>query len=377
MISDLGISRSLYASAFSVGTLVSAAALVLLGRQIDRMGERFVMIVAIVGFAAGLALLSAATGPILLFIGFAITRTCGSGVLTLSARTLIPHWFVLRRGWAFSMLGLAGAISLALFPLLHIRTVDMLGWRGAWRLDAALLLVLLLPPVALLLRNRPADVGQLAVGAEPLADGAPILAAEDGMNVREALRTPSFWALIMASVSPTIVVTGLSFNQVAIFAERGLPSTLAASMYSVESVFQLAVTLMVGWLVDRSAVKFSIAAGQIVLIVAMVCLMFADGPALAFAYAALRGACAGFWMVAIDVAWPAYFGRKHLGSIRGIGFAFGVAGSALGPLPFGFAYDAFGAYMPAVAALLVLPVVAAIAVMLVPSPGPVLARAHR
>lgn len=368
MIGELDISRSLYSTAYSFGTLMSAGALVILGRQIDRWGEQKILILASLGFVVALLLLSAAQGPLWLFIGFALLRTCGSGVLTLSARTLIPHWFVRRRGWAFSIIGLASAASLALFPLLHSQTVQALGWRGAWRLDALILLVLLLPAVVFLVRNRPADVGYVVDRKDK--EDQPVVHDQDepGMTLREAMRTPWFWAIVGASVVPSLVVTGLAFNQVAIFSARGLPETLTATTFTVESIFQVAVTLGVGWFVDRYPVKYSLAGGQIALALAMVCLIFATGPALSYAYAALRGASSALWMISADVAWPLFYGRKHLGSIRGVGFSLGVTGAAIGPLPFGFAYDLFGNYSVAIAALLVLPVLATLAILLVKTP---------
>ena len=72
--------------------------------------------------------------------------------------------------------------------------------------------------------------------------------------------------------------------------------------------------------------------------------------------------------VAADVAWPVYFGRRHLGSIRSVGFAVGVFGAALGPLPFGLAYDFLGGYRPAILGLLILPVLATVAVLLARPP---------
>lgn len=95
----------------------------------------------------------------------------------------------------------------------------------------------------------------------------------------------------------------------------------------------------------------------------MLALLAADSPALALFYSAWRGASSGLWMVAAAVAWPAYFGRRHLGSIRSVGFAVGVVGAALGPLPLGLAYDYLGGYDAAIAGMLVLPVIAAIAVL--------------
>jgi hypothetical protein len=39
-----------------------------------------------------------------------------------------------------------------------------------------------------------------------------------------------------------------------------------------------------------------------------------------------------------------YFGRDHLGAIRGASFVFGIAGAAVGPLPFAASADWTGDY---------------------------------
>jgi len=54
-----------------------------------------------------------------------------------------------------------------------------------------------------------------------------------------------------------------------------------------------------------------------------------------------------------NVIWPNYFGRKHLGSIRGAATVFMVIGSALGPLPFGISYDQTGGYNIAIIGMII------------------------
>jgi MFS family permease len=375
MLAELGWSRSLFSTAYSVGTLASAGALLLVGRQIDRWGNRLVLSLAAVSFGLALMLLSVAGGAVALLVGFALLRTSGSGILGLGTRTLIPFWFVRHRGRAFSLLGLAGSLSLAAVPPVNQLLIDAFGWRVAWRIDALVVWLVLLPAVALVVRNRPEELGQLpdgvraedALGAAPAERGA---GPDDGFSLRQAARTPAFWGLVGASVVPSLVVTGLAFNQVAILTDRGLPATLAATTFAVESAIGIPTALLAGWLADRFPVRFVLAAGQVCLAVAMVWLLVSAGaPGLALLYSAWRGASSGLWMVAADVAWPAYFGRRHLGSIRSVGFSVSVVGAAVGPIPFGLAYDLLGGYDPAIAALLVLPVAAAVAVLLARPPA--------
>lgn len=363
MLDELDWSRSLFSTVYSVGTLTSAGVLVVIGRQIDRFGNRLIMSISALVFGAALLILSVTGGVITLLIGFALLRTFGSSVLTLGARTLVPRWFHSRAGRAFSLIGLAAMLSQAAVPPFNEWMIGTFGWRSAWRINAAIVLAVLLPIVAIVTRNRPEDVSQFPDGLPPTSnDSAVGYITESGPTLREALRTSAFWALISTGVVPALVVTGLSFNQVAIMTDRGLPSSLAATTFAVDAAVALPTSLLTGWVVDRFPVRYALAAGQIFLAIAMTILLFVDSPVLALLYAAVRGIAGGLWSVAGDVAWPRYFGRRHLGSIRGFGFAVGATGAAIGPIPFGLAYDLFDGYTPAIAGLLALPVLAAIAV---------------
>lgn len=373
MLTDLGESRSLFSTTYSIGTLVSALTLLVVGRQIDRYGSRLVMTLAAIVFAGSLFFMSGVGGVLTLAIGFSLLRASGQGVLTLAARTLVPHWFVRRRGRAFSIIGLAATASLAAVPIFNERLIQMLGWRDAWRVNSVIILLVLAPLLWFFVRDRPEHVGQHPDGVPPDPALAHQVPEEHGHTLKQAMRTPAFWALIGAGLVPSLVLTGLSFNQVAILTDRGLPATLAAATFTVESLVGLPITLLAGSLADRFPLRFTLAAGQVFLALAMVVLLMSDSAGLALVYAALRGVSGGFWSVAADVAWPSYFGKRHLGSIRGFGYSMGIAGAALGPIPFGLAYDLLGGYNPAILGLLILPVIAGLALMVVRTPRPILA----
>jgi MFS family permease len=363
MIEELGWSRSLFSTVYSVGTLASAGVLVLVGRGIDRVGNRVIMAGAALLFGGALFLLSTVSGVLTLLLGFALLRTFGSGVLTLAARTLVPHWFHTRAGRAFSLISLAAMLSQAIVPSFNNILIESFGWRDAFRVNAFIMWGLLLPIVAIVIRNRPRDIGQFPDGVPPQDERTERSRDERGVTLHAALRSRTFWALIGASLVPSLVVTGLAFNQVAILTDRGLPSSLAATTFAVEAAVALPTTLAAGWLVDRYPVRVILMLGQVFLLIAMIFLLVAKSAEMVLLYSAWRGASSGLWMVAADVAWPSYFGRKHLGSIRGVGFAVGVVGAAIGPIPFGLSYDLLGSYTVAIAGLMALPTIAAVAVL--------------
>jgi MFS family permease len=367
--SDLGMSRSLFSTLYSAGTLVSAGVLIYAGRHIDRIGNRATLVIAAALFGAGLALVGVAQGLLTLLLGLVVLRSFGQGVLSLGARTLIPHWFHTRTGRAFGLLSVGGMLSQAVVPTWNQAMIDAVGWREAWLVNAGIIWLVIMPVTWLVVRNRPADLGQEPYGIEPLAAGETRRREEWGLDVRQASRTPAFWALLFAGAVPAMVLTGMSLNQTGILTDRGLDATLAATMFGVGAAAALPTSLAAGWVCDRFAARWVLVAAQVFMATGMVVLLLFPTIEGAIIYSALRGMCEGCWTVSIDVVWPAWFGRRFLGRLRSLGFAVGIFGAALGPLPFGFAADATGSFDPAILALLALPTAAIVAVVLMRRPA--------
>ncbi|MDA0335908.1 MAG: hypothetical protein O2782_12135 [bacterium] len=47
------------------------------------------------------------------------------------------------------------------------------------------------------------------------------------------------------------------------------------------------------------------------------------------------------------MAWPRYFGRRHLGAVSSFAMAWAIAASAVGPSLFGYSLQFLGSYHPA------------------------------
>ena len=135
----------------------------------------------------------------------------------------------------------------------------------------------------------------------------------------------------------------------------------------MESTISLAAAVLLGnvfagLLCDKIPSRFVLAIGQGTIGLSIFWVLFVlSEPWQAFVYGGLIGLALGINMTTNNVIWANYFGRAHLGSIRGMATTAMVISSAIGPLPFGVLSDLMGSHDMGLLALLILPGVSVIA----------------
>jgi MFS family permease len=134
------------------------------------------------------------------------------------------------------------------------------------------------------------------------------------------------------------------------------------------ALIRLPVVLLAGQIIDRVPTRFVQVGSMAGLLATMIALYMTDSVQRAVVYGALTGITMAFQIIVSGVIWPDYYGRHHLGSIRGVTMMAGVIGSALGPLPYGYAYDIFGGYTEALTASMIFPILGMIAAFLAKPP---------
>lgn len=80
-----------------------------------------------------------------------------------------------------------------------------------------------------------------------------------------------------------------------------------------------------------------------------------DGIVMAVIYGAMFGINNAANITFFGYMWAHYFGRKHIGSIQGVGQMVGVFGASLGPLPLGLAFDLLGSYIEVIRWMALMP----------------------
>ena len=117
-----------------------------------------------------------------------------------------------------------------------------------------------------------------------------------------------------------------------------------------------------GWVVERIPVRFALAGVAIIMAVASAAFVVADSVAEAYVFAGIFGFALGGLLVVPTVAYADYFGRRSLGTIRGITEPFISLGQAIGAVLSGAIYDLTDSYLIAFCTFAILGVLTCVAI---------------
>jgi MFS transporter, OFA family, oxalate/formate antiporter len=357
IIEDLGASRSQVSLMYTLATLGGAAFLPAVGRFIDARGPRLAVVAISLLFALACVWMGFVTGIVTLAIGFLLIRALGQGALSLASIHIINIWFVRKRGLAVGLAGVGTAAATAFFPLLIEGLIDAYDWRVAYILLGALIAVTILPLGALLFRGHPEQFGLLPDGSasKSSSDEKP----EARHTASEARRTLTFWLFASGDFWVSGLGTGLVFHHYSIMAEGGLSRLEAAAVFVPLAFVTAAANLLTGFLMDRTNPRVLLSLSLAFLAAGLLMAPRVTGPELIFVYGLILGASTGMRSAISASAYAHYFGRAHIGSIKGFASTITVGGSAVGPLLFALGLDGFGSYGPILAIAAVPPLVQA------------------
>ncbi|MDN7675694.1 MFS transporter [Burkholderia oklahomensis] len=254
---EFGWSRAAISLAISVNIALYGLTGPFAAAAMQRFGVRPTILAALGVMGAGVALSSmmTATWQMVLIWGVMVGGATGVAALTLSA-TFVTRWFVARRGLVMGLLTASSATGQLVFLPMLAAIAQRHGWRPVV-LTVAVAVAIAVPLVALLLPERPSDVGLRPYG-EPA--GAP--RADDGARrnpiavafgtLAMASKTRDFWLLFMS-----FFICGASTNGyvgthlIAMCSDYGMTEVQGASLLAAMGVFDLIGTTMSGWLSDR------------------------------------------------------------------------------------------------------------------------------
>jgi OFA family oxalate/formate antiporter-like MFS transporter len=351
----LGLSQTQLSATYLLATLLAAVPLSYVGGLADRLGLKRSMLAA-VGAMAGACLLAASVQNVpMLFAACVAMRLFGPGVMTLLSNNTLAAWFDRRLGEASGAVQVSMAAAIALVPIGLMALIAAVGWREAYILWGVSLLVCVAPLVWWCYREDPCEVGQVRDGwlGEPQTrrgwrtsrPTSTVPDDDDAYDLHAAMRTRAFWILMTATSVWSMIGTGLVFHLESLLSSRGMSASDAGWATPVMAFCMALTQLLAGRLADRTA-PGRLAATALAL-VAGSCVAFATGQGVMLIGAyALYGLGQGLMSLVTTTVWARFYGRVHLGRIRGTALTAAISSSAVGPLVMGASVDFLGGFEP-------------------------------
>lgn len=342
-----GTSRSEISRAFAVVTLLNGILVPFVGVFVDRWGPKRSLLIGLGGLSVTFLLLSRISTLTHLYIlvvvqGLALPFSGG-----LPNQTLAGRWFVRRRGRAMGMIGAGIGLGGLVLPWVLGVLVEDHGFRSAYLFTAILLGGVCLPVVVFLIRNSPADIGQLPDGA---AASAPSdrPAKKRGLVFKHAVRLAPFWLILAAAALSQGVVGLVSMHLPALLQDEGLPLSTAGAYLGFMLGIGIGGRLLIGELSDTLKPRHLFLGSCFGMGVSALLLLRPDVPAARLVFVVAYGVFQGAASTVIPLVLQSLFGVRAFGRIYGTVLLFSAGTVAFGNYLGGLIYDMQGDYTTAV-----------------------------
>ena len=367
MANSTGWSRASLSLAAAIGLLVYGFTGPAAGSLMLRIGSRKVATAALLITAAALAVTSDVQEEWQLTLTFGLLSGIGTGLIaSVLGATVANRWFVRHRGVVIGIFGAASSAGQLIFYPLLTSMVEGSGWRGS-ALTLAILAALLSIPIALLLRDDPADLAVKPLGES--ATDRPVQRTSEEGTMRRALRTPTFWLL-----AGTFFVCGFSSNGVvgqhfiAHAVDHGFTPGVAAEALALMGIFNFFGTIASGWLTDRIDPRKLLFVYYLFRGVSLLTLPVIHDSLGIVAFAVLFG-IDYIATVPPTIALTAdTFGRRNVGVVYGWVFAAHMVGAAVAAWGAGIIRDTQGSYTIAFISAALLAGLASLAALMIRRP---------
>jgi MFS family permease len=338
---DLHASPAAVTGALTTAVLAWAAMAVPVGRWLDRRGGRALMTVGSLAGAGLLVAWSQVHSLWQLYLAFAGLGAAMAMALYDAATAVVVSWFDAgRRPRALlAMIVVAGFASTIFMPLTGLLN-DRYGWRATLLILAAGYGAIAVPLHAAVVRRPPGGSGA-AVRANP---------AHRRILVRAATRDSRFWWLAVAFVAHAAAMSTMTVHLVGFLAGKGHPATFAATVAGLLGILSVTGRLVLTAAQRRLRLSTVVAVVFTIQAAAALCMPWAAATRLG-AIVTVTGFGIGFGVASL--ASPALladrYGTTAYASIAGTLAAPVTLAKAAAPLAAAVLYTTAGSYLPVLA----------------------------
>lgn len=378
---DLKLSRATLGEGMFFYAICNGITAPLVAFVLNRLGLRFAL-------SAGCALLTVAALGMVFVVNDAFTFLAAFGILMGLGGSLggfIPTqagatiWFERHRSLAIAIILTGSAIGGFIAPPLLNELIGSADgdWRVGWLAMGVVFFVGTL--LALLVKNRPEDIGQTRDGGPPSAAperadsperrAARVYRSGVDFSATQTLRTPAFWLVGLAAMLCTSPLTALLAHGVLHFKHVGFTPETAAMSVSVLAITSLFSRLAGGYLADRMEPRYPWAIAMVVYAAGLAIAIEPGAIGSVYVYAALAGTGIGIYLVCQAAMIGNYFGAGAFATVMGMVVPLTTIAASISPVVMGYLFDAQGDYRTALTGLTAIAIGSAVLVLAIKPPA--------
>ena len=347
-----GWSKATLSSAVTLYFFTAGIMGLIIGRQIDKYGPKWVLITGSVIIGMGFLLLSLINSVWQLYAIYFLMALGFSCTSLVPINTVVTNWFIRKRGFAMSLtntgLSAGGIILVPLASYLIIR----------WGLETALPVLGSIYGIVVIIctyfiKQRPSDVKQFPDGTSMQTVSAnsnsSTISYTSQMRVwtrLQAARSGAFWSIVIAFFLALTGQIAFLVHQIS-FLSQYLGISGAATAVSLTAGASIIGRLWLGTFVDRCDKRYVIMVCFLIQSIAVFTLAHNQHIVILYLGTLAFGLTMGSIIMMQSLITGECFGLVSFATISGLAGVFTMSGAAFGPSIAGLIFDATNSYQMA------------------------------
>lgn len=325
------LSNTALSSMYATATMASAFSLPWIGRLVDTVPLRRFTFGALFGLAIACLGFSFIGHPFLIIPAFFGLRLFGQGLMSHTSISTMARAFEADRGKAIGIATTGHSLGEAILPLLVSIILLQWGWRTAFRLEALMIVLIVMPMVYFLLKKQ--DQQLLYPKVVRTVD------QKKAQNPLLLFKERSFWIIAPAVFILGFMNTAIFFFQIKFGASRSWSPEWMAGSLAIFALVGATSMVVAGPLVDRWSARRLFPYMLIPYLIGVLVLAFGQAAIMYPIALSLLAMSNGAGSTIKNALFAEVFGTEVIGSVRSMFTTVMVFSTALGPISFGLLLD--------------------------------------
>jgi sugar phosphate permease len=301
-------------------------------------------------------LISLAHNLALLYIFFFLGGVAGAFSNAIAMFTILSRWFTRKWGTAIGVAMAGGGIgSIAIQPLVGILAQNY-GWQATYIFAGSLVLVVNVPLILFVLKDRPESMGLLPDGDKQSQTAVPEnskVPVQPAVKIENAgldnerftyLKNPSLWFMGICFAFAAIGSSAVTTQEVSFLTDMHISDTVAATARGITLGIGAIAALSSGWLADRLISRYVTILFLLLSMIGMLILIPAVSMSQIWPFVIIYGLGIGAGGTLLPIVTRDIFGARDFSAMFGFVIVLLSAGNSIGAPLAGYMYDATGSY---------------------------------